>query len=99
MQTQGYVSRFEPLFYVPAFAHKDFCYVHTKPSTKGPPLRNYNSNWEYTAPFSNTITFTQEGRHKAKEKSLQLGDPMITNSLGDLKGSQIIFLSKTRSYR
>ena len=28
-QTIRYVSRFEPLFYVPAFTKKDFHYVHT----------------------------------------------------------------------
>ena len=43
MQTIKYVSRFEPLLYVPAFTQKDFPYVHTRPSIKGPPLRNYNS--------------------------------------------------------
>ena len=41
-QTTRYVSRFEPLLYVPAFTQKDFHYVHTEPSTKGPPPRNYN---------------------------------------------------------
>jgi len=43
-QTQKpiYVSRFEPLLYVPAFTQKDFQYVHTGPSTKGPSPRNYN---------------------------------------------------------
>jgi len=40
-QTQ--TTKFEPLLYVPAFRQKDFHYVHTGPSTKGPPLRNYNS--------------------------------------------------------
>ena len=42
-QTIRYVSRFEPLLYVPAFTQKDFHYVHTGPSTKGPSSRNYNS--------------------------------------------------------
>ena len=52
---------------------------------------------EYTTPLSNPNTSTQEGRHIVKaKKSLQLGDPMITNTLGDLKGSQIIFLTKQR---
>ena len=45
-QTQGYVSRFEPLLYVPAFIQKDFHYVHTESSIKGRPLRNYNSTPE-----------------------------------------------------
>ena len=43
MLTRGYVSRFEPLVYVPAFTQKDFHYVRTGPSTKGSPSRNYNS--------------------------------------------------------
>ena len=42
MQTQEYVSRFEPLLYVPAFSQKDFHYVHTRLSIKRPPLSNYN---------------------------------------------------------
>ena len=42
-QTTRYVSRLEPLLYVSAFTQKDFHYVHTGPSTKRPPLRNYNS--------------------------------------------------------
>ena len=41
-QTIRYVSRFEPLLYVPSFTQKDFYYVYTGPSTKGPPPRNYN---------------------------------------------------------
>ena len=36
----GYVSRFKPLLYVPAFSQKDFHYnVHTELPTQGPPLR------------------------------------------------------------
>ena len=38
-----YVSRFEPLLYVPAFTQKDFHNVHTGPSIKGTLLRNYNT--------------------------------------------------------
>ena len=41
-QTQRYVSRFEALLYVPAFTQKDFSYIHTRPFTEGPLLRNYN---------------------------------------------------------
>ena len=72
-------------------------------STKDLPQRELHreittQHLEYTTPLSNTITSTREGRHKAKakKKCLQLGDPIITNSLGDLKGSQI-FLTKQRS--
>jgi len=42
-QTIRYVSRFKPLLYVSAFTQKDFHYVYTGLSIKGPPLRNYNS--------------------------------------------------------
>ena len=56
-----YVLRFEPLLYVPAFTQKDFHYVHTGPSTKGPPLKNYNSIFGVHYFLSNTITSTQEG--------------------------------------
>jgi len=42
-KTTRYISRFEPLLYVPAFTKKDFHYVHKGPPTKGHPLRNYNS--------------------------------------------------------
>ena len=68
MQTTRYVSRFEPLLYVPAFTQKNFHYVHTGPSTKGPPLGIYNSTLEYTTPFSNTITSTQEGYAQSQSK-------------------------------
>jgi len=51
MQTQEYISSFEPLLYVPAFTQKNFHYVLQGPSTKGPPPRNYNNtNKEYTTP-------------------------------------------------
>ena len=43
IQTTRYVSRFEPLLYIPIFTQKDFHYIHTGPYTKGPPLRNYTS--------------------------------------------------------
>ena len=35
IQTQEYVSRFEPLLYVLAFTQKNFYYIHTGPSIKG----------------------------------------------------------------
>ena len=39
-QTQRYVSRFEPLLYVPAFTQKDIYYiVHTRLPHREPPLR------------------------------------------------------------
>ena len=33
-KTPRYVSRFEPLLYVPAFTQKDFHYIHTGPPTQ-----------------------------------------------------------------
>jgi len=42
-QTPRCVLRFELLLYIPSFIQMDFNYVHTGPSTKGPPPRNYNS--------------------------------------------------------
>ena len=39
-QTPRYVSRFEPLLYVPAFTQKDFHYMFTQDfSHREPPLR------------------------------------------------------------
>ena len=73
----------------------DFYYVDTGSSIKGPPPRNYNS----TLGVHNS-TLKHKPLHKrwalSKERNT-LGDPMITNSLGDLKGSQIIFLTIQRS--
>ena len=65
MQTQRYVSRFEPLLYVPAFTQKDFHYiVHTGLPTQGTSTENLgNTNREYTTPLSNNTSSTQEARH------------------------------------
>jgi len=47
---------------------------------------------EYTTPLKNNHLYTRgKAQCQSKEKGLQLGDPMITNSLGDLKGSLTIF--------
>ena len=83
-QTTRYVSRFEPLLYVPAFTQKDFYYVHIGPPTKGISTEKFViTNLKYTT-LSNTTTSTQEGqgtkpnqnhlyirrtRHKAKLQS------------------------------
>jgi len=63
--TTRYVSRFEPLLYVPTFTQKDFRYiVHT-----GLPIQETstedlgNTNQEYTTPLSTNTTSTQEARH------------------------------------
>ena len=59
MQTQRYISRFEPLLYVSAFTQKDFHYVHTRPSTKETPLRNYKYKLGvHNSTLLNTITST-----------------------------------------
>ena len=83
-QTIRYVSRFEPLLYIPAFTQKDFHYVHTGPSTKGPLLRNYNSilrvhysslkhNQLYTRGIGIKLKhkhlYTRGTRHNAKSQS------------------------------
>ena len=80
-QIPRYVSRFEPLLYVPAFTQKDFHYVRTRSSTKGRSPRNYNSTLRVrysslkhdhlytrgigTKPKHNHL-YTREIRHKAK---------------------------------
>ena len=61
IQTPRYVSRFEPLLYVPAFTQKDFHYIHTEPSTKGPPPRNYNSTPGVHNSSLNTNLYTRGG--------------------------------------
>ena len=70
MQTPRYVSRFESLFYVPSFTQKDFHYVHTGPSTKGPSSRNYNSTLgvHYSSLKYNWL-YTRGTRHKVKPQS------------------------------
>ena len=83
-QTLRYVSRFEPLLYVPAFTQKDFHYVHTGSSTKRPSPRNYNStlgvhysslkyNHLYTrgidTKLSHNHLYTRGIRNKAKTQS------------------------------
>ena len=60
IQTQEYVSSFEPLFYVPAFTQKDFHYVHIWPSTKGSPLRNY----KYKPGVDNSSSLKHKLLHK-----------------------------------
>ena len=54
-QIQRYVSRFEPLLYVPAFTQKDFHYiVYTGLPTQRTSTEDLgNINLEYTTPLSN----------------------------------------------
>ena len=71
-QTTRYVSRFEPLLYVPVFTQKDF-HFDIGPSTKEPPPRNYNFTLgvHYSTLKYNHL-YTKRNRHKAKaNKRLQ----------------------------
>ena len=66
-QTPRYVSRFEPLLYVPAFTQKNFHYiVHTGLSTQGTSTEDLgNTNREYTTPLSNKYNPSLEERYKS----------------------------------
>ena len=68
-QTQWYVSRFEPLLYVPAFTPKDIHYiVHTRLPTQGISTEDLgNTNLEYTTPFSTNNNLYTGG--KAQQQS------------------------------
>ena len=68
-QTTRYVSRFEPLLYVPAFTQKDFHYnVHTGLPTQGTSIEDLdNTNLEYTTPLSNNNNIYT--RDKAQQQS------------------------------
>ena len=62
-QITRYVSRFKPLLYVSAFTQKDFHYVHTGSSTKGPPLRY---TWNTLLLSQTQSPVHKRDRHKAK---------------------------------
>ena len=82
-QTSRYVSRFEALLYIPAFRQKNFHYVHTGPSTKGPLLRNYNSTpGVHNSSLKHKIS-SQEVSTKpnTKQRKIHLVITKITNSL------------------
>ena len=68
-QTPRYVSRFEPLLYVPAFIQKDFHYsVHTGLPTQGASTEDLGKyNYEYTTPLSNKHNLYTRG--KAQQQS------------------------------
>ena len=76
-QTPKYVSRFEPLLYVPAFTQKDFHYVYT-----GPPSRNYNFTLGvHYSSLKHNYRYTRGIGTKLKQrKDYNLGDLMITNN-------------------
>ena len=65
-QTQRYVSRFEPLLYVPAFTQKDFYnIVHTGLLTQGTSTEDLgNTPLEYTTPLSNKHNLFTGGKTK-----------------------------------
>ena len=97
MQTQGYVSRFEPLLYVPAFTQKDFHYVHTGPPTQGTSTEEFanttlgvhNSSLQHPPLYKRQGTKPKQqsplhkrDEHKSKtKKRLQLGDHLDHNLL------------------
>jgi len=68
-QTQRYVSRFEPLLYIPAFTQKDFHYiVHTGLPTQGTSTEDLgNTTLQYTTPLSNKHNLYTRG--KAQQRS------------------------------
>ena len=68
-QTQRYVSRFEPLLYVPAFTQKDFQYASTQDYPhREPPLRIWViQTWSTQLPSQTTTISTQDARHKATQ--------------------------------
>ena len=82
-QTSRYVSRFEPLLYVPTFRQKDFHYVHIGLSTKGPPLRNYNSTpGVHNSSLKHKIATQEVGtKSSTKQRKIHLVITKFTNSL------------------
>ena len=82
-QTQEYVLRIELLLYILTSTQKDFHYVHTGPSTKGPPLRNYNSTLgvHYFSLKHNHLYTRRIGTKLKQRKDYNLGDLMITNNI------------------
>ena len=82
MQTSRYVPRFESLIYILAFTQKDFHYIHIGPSTKGPPLKNYNSTLGVHNASLKHKTSTQEMGTKpsTKQREIHLVITKITNT-------------------
>ena len=71
MQTTRYVSRFEPLLYVPAFTQKDFHYnIHTGLPTQGTSTKDLgNTNLEYTTLLSNNNNLNTRGKAQSHTRS------------------------------
>ena len=63
-ETPRYISRFEPLLYVPAFTQKDFHYiVHTGLPTQGTSTEDLgNTNLEYITPLSTNNKLYTRGK-------------------------------------
>ena len=96
MQTPGYVSRFEPLLYVPPSSDKRISTM----STQDLPQRDLDRGIIITTESTQLHSLKHKHLHKrwalsqSKEK-ITLGDHKDHNhSLCDLKGSQIIFSQK-----
>ena len=70
-QTPRYVSRFEPLLYVPAFKQKNFHYnVHTGHPTQGTSTEDLgNTTLEYTIPLSNNHNLYTRGKALSHTRS------------------------------
>ena len=65
-QTPGYVSRFEPMLFVPAFTQKD----STNASTQGTSIEDLgNINLGYTTPFSNNNNLYIRGKTLSHRRS------------------------------
>ena len=61
LQTPRYVSRFEPLLYVPAFTQKDFHYTFTQDFPhREPPL----SIWQIQTRSTHLLSPTKQPLHK-----------------------------------
>ena len=67
-QTKRYILRFEPLLYIFAFTQKDFHYVHTWPSTKGPPLRKLNIGSTQLHSLNTNLYRRGKAQSQSKEK-------------------------------
>ena len=83
--TPRYVSRFEPLLYVPAFTQKDFRYiVYAGLPTQGTSTEDLgNTTLEYTTPLSTNNNLYTRGKAQHKSplhlEGLTLNLTMITS--------------------
>ena len=93
-QTQRYVSRFEPLLYVPAFTQKDFHYiVHTGLPTQGTSTEDLGKySQKYTTPLSNKFNLYTRGKAQLQSplhlEGWALSQKIITSHQRDKAQSQ-----------